>query len=52
MSFVSPTVIWVLVLCSLIHDGVLNKEGESQVKQVAGGGGGGVEKLLAIKLGR
>lgn len=28
MSFVSPTVIWILVLCSLIHDSVRNKEGE------------------------
>lgn len=23
MSFISPTVIWILVMCSLIHDGVL-----------------------------
>lgn len=32
MSFVSPTVIWVLVLCSLIHDGVLNKGGRKPSK--------------------
>lgn len=50
MRLIFPTGIWILAMCSLIHDGV--PTGTEQRAREPRRRGVGVEEILAIKLGK